>query len=180
MSEQNPRLDPAWKQAVLDFLDLDPQPGTVIDEAWLCDHFELPKPVVGGEDTWQRWQLKFLSYRDNFRTQLGEDFNIQLSDKENGQLRVLHPSEVAEYTEAKARRELRAALRKRSWKLKHTDLLGMDAAARGRHLEAMARTQLQAKLLREAEKAELPKPKEPAPLPRLFQTGDPDQEGEPA
>ena len=166
MSDGRTRLDPAWKQAVEDFLEMKPEPGTVVDDAWLCEHFDLHPPVTAGAEAWKAWQLKFLRYRDEFKTRLGEEHNIQLSDKENGRLRVLHPAEVAEYSEAKARRELRGALRKRSWKLKHTNLLGMDVAARTRHLEALARTQLQAKMLRDSEKAELPVPKDITPLPR--------------
>lgn len=162
------RLDPAWKQAVLDFLDLDPQPGTTVDDAWLRQHFELPVPVKAGAAEWNAYQLRMLKFTDEFKSMLAEQFNLILSDRHEGQMRVLHPSEVADYTTHRALRDLRAALRKQAFRLKHTNLLDMTPEDRMRHIEAQARNQMKVKALRDADKAELPSPKEKTPLPKLF------------
>ena len=168
----NPRLTPAWKQAILDFDDLDPKPGTTIDDAWLCEHFELPKPINASAEQWQDWNLKFLRYRDEFKRHIGEDFSIQFSDRENGVMRVLHPSEIADYTEAKARRELKVAVRRQKWRLKNTDFRDMTQEQAMNHVNTMARAEMRAKSIRDSHTAKLPSPKEVVALPKIFGTAE--------
>lgn len=169
MNNGSTRLDPAWKQAVLDLLDTDPKPGDTIDDAWLEDHFDLPRPRNANAAEWNAYQLKRLKYTDLFKAELAEQFNIILSDRHQGCMRILAPAEVAEYTEHRAVRELRNALRRQSFRLKHTNVLDMTPEDRMRHIEASARVQLKARMLREAQHAALPEPKEKTPLPRIFQ-----------
>lgn len=171
------RIDPAWKQAVLDFIDLDPKPGTSIDDAWLREHFDLQWPEHAGAVEWKKHQLKMLEYTDKFKSMLAEQFNLILSDRSEGQMRVLAPAEVADYTEAQARRDLRAALRRQSYRLKHTNVLDMTQEQRQRHIETQARVQLKARNIREAEKMELPAPTEKPSLPKLFFPGQAEDPG---
>lgn len=173
MSDDKTRLYPAWKQAVLDFLDLDPQPGTTIDDAWLDEHFDMTRPGRAGPEEWKNYQLKRLKYTDEFKAMLAEKFNLILSDRHGGQMRVLAPAEVAQYTEVRAKRDLRSALKKQVFRLKNTNVLDMTPEQRRDHVEVQARAILKDRMLSEAEKAELPMPTEKAPLPRLF-TPDPD------
>lgn len=159
------KLDPAWKQAAMDFIALDPQPGMTVDDDWLNSHFDLNMPTEASAEEWSRFQLKRLRYTDEFKRMLAEKHSIILSDRHEGKMRVLAPGEVAEYTESKAVRELRATLRKQTFRMRCTNLIGMTQEELKRHMQTQARIQLKVHMMREADRLELDRPSEKPAVP---------------
>lgn len=163
------RLHPIWKQAVADLVELDPQPGHVVTEDWLIEHFELPRPKLGGHAAAQKWKLTFLDYRDNFRRRLEEEHSLIFTyvERDVGGMRLLHPNEVADYEDAQWRNRIGAEVRRTTRRLKNTNLLGMTADERERHLYMLARRNWQAKQLRQSNKADIPQKFVVPVLPKL-------------
>lgn len=163
------KLHPSWKQAVADLIELDPQPGYVVTEDWLIEHFDLPRPSHGGADAAQKWKLTFLDYRDNFRRRLEEEHSLIFTymERESGGMRLLHPSEVADYEDGQWRQRIGSEIRRTTRRLKNTNLLGMTADERERHLHMLARRNWQSKQLRDSNKAEIPKKFVVPVLPKL-------------
>jgi hypothetical protein len=163
------KLHPIWKQAVADLLELDPQPGHVITEDWLIEHFELPRPTHGGIDDAQKWKLTFLGLRDAFRRTLEEEHSLIFTyvERDVGGMRLLHPSEVADYEDAQWRARIGAEVRRTTRRLKNTNLLQMTAEEREHHLNMLARRNWQAKQLRTSNKAEVPAQYSVPKLPKL-------------
>ena len=172
------KLHPAWKQAVADLIEINPQPGYVVTEDWLVDHFELPRPTNGGAESAQKWNLVFLDYRDRFRRRLEEDHSLIFTymERESGGMRLLHPSEVAAYEDMQWRKRIGSEVRRTTRRLKNTNLLAMSADERERHLHTLARRNWQAKQLRDSSKAEIPQKFVVPVLPKLKFGTDEDRE----
>ncbi len=90
------KLDPIWKQAVEDFLSTDPKPGDLITREWLEKAFELKRPKSGTWEEIHRYDLRFLSMRENWADNLLRKHGIQFTEKERDAdgWRVLAPGDV--------------------------------------------------------------------------------------
>jgi len=163
------KLFPLWKQAVVDLVDLDPQPGHIVTEAWLIEHFDLPRPVGGDIVAQDKWRLTFLGYRANFKQALEDEHSLILTDKERDHdgMRLLAPNEVAAYEDQRWRARIGSETRRTVRRLKNTNMLQLTDAERAAHLDMLARRQWQAKLMRNTNRAAIPQEYKPLTLPRL-------------
>lgn len=174
------KLHPIWKQAVVDLLEMNPEPGYVITEDWLLEHFELPRPSGGGFDAAEKWRFTFLDLRTKFKEALEDEHSLIFTDVErkSGGMRLLYPHEVAEYEEKRWRSRVGNETRRTVRRLKNTNLLDMTPDQREKHLLSLARRQWQAKLLRESQKQEVPQKFFAPGLPKLQLKKDPPDEEE--
>jgi len=154
----NIRLDPAWKQAVLDLIELDPQPGYVVTKEWLREHFELTNPPANNIDAMRTFEFKMLDFQQRFFTTLEQEHSLIFTDfdqREHGR-RLLAPSEVAEYEEKSWQRRVAKELRRTIERLKHTDQTRLTSKELDRHFDVIRRRNWQKDQLKETKNAPIP------------------------
>lgn len=147
---------PLWKQAIDDFLALDPQPGFVLEEQWLLDHLEMKMPEYGYAEEFKRWNLQWLSARSAFFDALREDHAMQFATKDERGWRLLAQGEVAKVALARMKHELYKELRRARSSLSCADLTSMTDAERTENAEAMTRVARAMNIAREAVKLPAP------------------------
>lgn len=89
---ENPvSLFPEWRQAVQDFLAMNPQPGFVLKREWLMNAFGIPAPVTA--DDQKQAALRFLVCLEHFKTVLLEDHCIAFKTINSVGFEVLAPKD---------------------------------------------------------------------------------------
>lgn len=162
-------LDPAWRQAVADFLATSPQPGDVVTreqlEAWLG----MKRPRSGTWEGMKKFELNFLRQSSRWRDELMETHQIQLEEKsrEAGGWKVLHPADVASYSRKTMDRDALRALAKQRRRLACTDLSGLTPPQLREHAEATVRASWKRAAIIASNRRAVELPALPAQKPRL-------------
>lgn len=152
------RLDPIWKQAVVDLIELDPKPGHIVTKEWLREHFEMTKPPVNDFDAMRTFEFKMLDYQQKFFTALEQEHSLIFTefDSRTRGRRLLAPAEVAEYEDKAWRRRVSNEIRRTVMRMKSTDMTALTPLELTRHLDVLRRRNWQKDQLRMTSKAEIP------------------------
>lgn len=82
---------PLWRDAVERFVAMNPGPGAIIPKKWFFDSFGIEKPVTAEDQI--RAGLEFLSSMDRFRSELLEDYMIDLIAVPGEGYKIIPPEE---------------------------------------------------------------------------------------
>lgn len=161
-------LDPPWKQALVEFLATNPQPGDLVTRTQLERWFGIKVPARLSLSEARNIELQFLANRDRWADELLRRHQIQFSekDREEGGWRVLAPEEVARFTRKAADRDLRKALRKQRDRLAHTNLANLTPAQLVEHAETLVRSSRKLQALKDEDRRPVELPALPKALPR--------------
>src|SRR5262245_3413575 len=140
---------PPWREALRRFRAAGFGPGDVIDYEWFYDALGLIAP---GEKTSYREGKQFdLLWVRNFselRSALLEEDNVDLLNKQGVGYEIALPSEQSERACRDGWKELRAALRKMTGRILHTDVSRLTAEQRVANANDLARAAAMANALR--------------------------------
>lgn len=110
-------LLPEWRQALKDFLAMNPQPGFTIEKAWLMRAFGIDEPVTA--DDQKKAELRFLQSMDSFRDCLLVEHMVDLKTVPGVGFRVIAPQDQTRHAiitrTRNAKRELARMVREVSF-----------------------------------------------------------------
>lgn len=144
------RLDPAWKQAVVD-ASKEFDYGDLIPMEWLYKAFEVDFDTAHDNATFKQLSFKFLTYMDRFRDELLFEKKMAIKNMRGEGYLILHPHEQAEHAMKIAVGLIAKGLRKGADMIENTDFNKLtteqiknstDAANKLGSLKALAREKL--------------------------------------
>ena len=93
MSNENNVVEffPVWKQALKNYVDSNPQPGSVVTKKWLMDQFRIAEPVTASD--LHEANLEFLQNFSRFKDELLQDYLIALRANHDGGYEVVPPNQ---------------------------------------------------------------------------------------
>ena len=141
MEDESVILFPAWKQAVQNYLDLEPKPGDVVTKEWLHENFGLEE-VKTDTPTGKADQIRlaYLTCVENFKSMLLTENKILLVNKRSIGYTYVEPENQAAVSEHQMHNDMKKALDKGASRMHHTDVKVLDDDQRKQHADAMART----------------------------------------
>lgn len=152
-------LYPPWEEALRRFADAGFGYGDVVRRRWLYDAFgldsptaETPKGVADG------MELAFLAQFAPFKEHLLEQRKMDLQTKPGLGWEIVQPSEQTPLALRDGVSEIRKALRRMGLRLVHVDHAALSHRQRQENADALARLSLMGRMLRNAERTELPAP----------------------
>lgn len=152
------RPAPIWKQAVVDLIELDPQPGHIVTKDWLREHFEMTQPPVHDFDAMRSFEFKMLENQQKFFRALEQEHSLIFTDfdpRTSGR-RLLAPGQVAKYEDKAWRRRMNQETRRTLERMLNTDQTQMTAEELEKHIEIMRRRSAQRAMLRKTNTGEIP------------------------
>lgn len=142
----NVRLDPLWRQAVVDLLNECPEPGHLITKAWLNSHFELEEGYTA--DQFKRYHYAFLEAMEGFRNELLVDHNIALKVISGVGYQVIAPKEQTRHALAQGYRRIRRDVGAMAKMLRHVDVGQLTDEQRQENADAQAKATMLSTILR--------------------------------
>lgn len=142
---------PAWKDAVVAFLEEGFAPGSVVTHDWLYGHFGvLPPSKCKGYEAIRSSQLMYLQHLECFKRELLEEHQIALSAARGKGYYVVPPSEQTLWAEETMKADLRKALRTGKNRLVNIRMDELSDEQKKENLDARARLSFFRKQTRKA------------------------------
>lgn len=132
-----PILHPEWRQAMREILSLEPQPGDVIDRAWIEEMLCLP-PARTAEE-FQARQLKWLQQFERLRDELLTTHQIWLRGNGAGGYEVVPPAKQTELAYADYSRAAFLKLKRMARVAQNVRLSELNDAERKANSDALAK-----------------------------------------
>lgn len=131
---------PEYKQAVDDFLSMNPQPGTIIDTEWIDKHLGIDKSQAKDWHSANRVNLQRLTRFEEFRSELLIEHRIYIENVRGKGYVVVPPGQQTERVAVRLMDEIRLAARRANAGIVNIDLEKLTDA------EVKENTDMRAKL----------------------------------
>lgn len=137
MEDNKPKIVPFWKQAIKDFLELNPHPGMQITHEWLCDKFGIQEATSVEE--YKKASLNFLSQFQDFRESLLEDHMIDLKSITGIGYEVVHPKDQANLAFEKRTKKVAKELTKLNKSVSFVNVSALSDSERQEHTNNLSK-----------------------------------------